>query len=96
DTNLSVNNPVAYIPSSNFDIRYQPQEKTINSDFIIVLYEQPKNYTHQNIILNKTSDVLETNNFALYTIRIESEFPASIDLIIINADHGTRIRLDDL
>ncbi|CAF4204987.1 unnamed protein product [Rotaria socialis] len=96
DTNLSANNSVTYIPSSNFDIRYESHEKSINSDFIIILYEQSENYTHQNIILNKTSDVLETNNFALYTIRVESKFPASIDFIIINADHGTRIRLYDL
>lgn len=94
--NLSVNNPGLYIPSSNFDIRYQLSNGSKNSDFVIVLYEQRENNSYQYINLNKTSDILETTNFAIYNIYLETSIASSIDFVIMNADNGTRIRIYDL
>ncbi|CAF1526563.1 unnamed protein product [Rotaria sp. Silwood1] len=94
--NLTMTNSSIYIPSSNFDIRYKLHNQSIDSDFILILYEQQEKKSNQNIILNKTSDILETNNYASYNIYIRSEAFHLIDFIIINADNGTLIRLYDL
>ncbi|CAF1032759.1 unnamed protein product [Rotaria sordida] len=96
DVNLSMNNSLIYIPSSNFDIRYKSQNESINSDFILILYEQKENKSNQNIIINKTSDIIQTNNYAYYNIDIQLKIFDLIDFIIINADNGTLIRLYDL
>ncbi|CAF3147590.1 unnamed protein product, partial [Rotaria sp. Silwood2] len=96
NVNISMNNSSIYIPSSNFVMRYKPQNKSINSDFILILYEQQENKSNKNIILNKTADILETNNYASYNIHISSKTFYLIDFIIINADNGTLIRLYDL
>ena len=95
NVNLSTNNPSISIPSSDFDIRYNLQPEPTNSDFIIILYEQRENETYQNIFLNKTSHILETNNFAIYNIQIQSKLFDLIDFIVMKADNGTLIRLYD-
>jgi hypothetical protein len=96
NVNLSITNSSISIPSVNFDIRYNVQGKSLNSDFIIILYEQQENKFYQNTILSKTSDLIETKNFATYNIHIQSTDFDLIDFIIIKADNGTFIRLYDL
>ncbi|CAF1467779.1 unnamed protein product [Adineta steineri] len=92
NVNLSKTNSFIYIPSSNFDVRYNIQ----NFDFILILYEQQKRNFYQQTILNKTSDLIGTSNFAFYNIHIQSTVFDSIDFIIMKADNGTYIRLYDL
>ncbi|UJR30694.1 hypothetical protein I4U23_018215 [Adineta vaga] len=97
NTNLSLTNSSISIPSSNFDIRYNRREKNVkNSDFIVILYEQEQRNHSQPILLNKTSNLIETNDFTLYDIHLQSINSNSIDFIIIQGDNGTLIRLYDL
>jgi hypothetical protein len=49
----------------------------------------------KNFLRNKTSDFIQTNHFASYSIQIQSTIYNSIDFIIIKADNNTIIRLYD-
>ncbi len=90
NVNLVVKNSPIIISSSDFDIRYISKRK---SDFLLILYEQQQQKDY--FILNKTSDLIQTNHFASYYIQIHSIIFDSIDFIIIKADNNTIIRLYD-
>ncbi len=96
NANLSVNNSLIYIPSSDFDIRYNLKKKSFNSDFLLILYEQQEYKFYQNILLNKTSDLIQTNHFISYNIQIQSTIFDTIDFIIMKADISSVIRLYNL
>ena len=96
NVNLSITNSSISIPTSDFDIRYNIQNKSLNSDFLLILYEQQEKKFYQNVILNKTSELIETNDFASYDIYAQSTVFDLIDFIIMKADNGTFIRLYDL
>ena len=93
NTNLSSTNTSIPILSYYFNIRIVQQNNVQNSDFLVILYEQEK---RENISLNKTSSLIETNDFARYDIHLPPTSFNSIDFIIIQGDNGTSIRLFDL
>ncbi|CAF1189573.1 unnamed protein product [Adineta ricciae] len=93
NTNLSSTTTSIPILNYHFNIRLAQQSNVQNSNFLVILYEQEK---HKNISMNKTSSLIETNDFALYDIHLPSTSFNSIDFIIIQGDNGTSIRLFDL
>lgn len=94
---ISPTNSLIQISSSDFDIRYNPKKKSADSDFILILYEKNETNFLQTISLNRTSDLIETNDYSSYHIQISpTEFYNSIDLLLIKSDNGSLIRVYDL
>ena len=95
NVNLSFQRASNYISSSDFDIRYDLPGESTRSDFIVILYEQEKRAFPSTLILNSTSDRLETTDYSAYDIHLRSALYDSIDFIVLKANRDALIRLYD-
>jgi hypothetical protein len=80
------------IGSSDFDLRYT---LPIPTDFLVVLYEQPKRTIRPSRLLTKPSGLLETNDQATFDVQVNEALFNSLEFIIIDADRDAIIHLSD-
>ena len=61
----------------------------------MILYEQEKPTLPSALILDSTSDRLETSDYSTYDIQLRSALYDSIDFIVLKANRDAIIRLYD-